>query len=53
METRLTINFQTSPEQYKHWRLAIDGPVASGKSVIGRRIAETEWELLELMETSP
>src|SRR5256712_7404202 len=22
------INFQTSPEQYKHWRLSIDGPVA-------------------------
>src|SRR5207245_1047775 len=22
------INFQTSPEQYKHWKLAIDGPVA-------------------------
>src|SRR6266496_1410782 len=23
------INFQTSPEQYKHWRLSIDGPVAT------------------------
>ena len=23
------INFQTSPEQYKHWRLDIDGPVAT------------------------
>src|SRR6187455_611717 len=23
------INFQTSPDQYKHWRLAIDGPVAT------------------------
>jgi benzoyl-CoA-dihydrodiol lyase len=22
------INFQTSPEQYKHWQLSIDGPVA-------------------------
>src|SRR5438132_3849526 len=22
------INFQTSPEQYKHWKLSIDGPVA-------------------------
>src|SRR5437867_8614231 len=22
------INFQTSPDQYKHWKLAIDGPVA-------------------------
>jgi len=22
------INFQTSPEQYKHWRLTFDGPVA-------------------------
>lgn len=22
------INFQTSPEQYKHWKLKIDGPVA-------------------------
>jgi benzoyl-CoA-dihydrodiol lyase len=25
----LTINFQTSPEQYKHWRLSTDGPVAT------------------------
>jgi benzoyl-CoA-dihydrodiol lyase len=24
----LTINFQTSPDKYKHWRLAVDGPVA-------------------------
>jgi benzoyl-CoA-dihydrodiol lyase len=23
------INFQTSPEQYKHWKLSIDGPVAT------------------------
>ena len=23
------INFQTSPEKYKHWRLSIDGPVAT------------------------
>jgi len=23
------INFQTSPEQYKHWRLNIDGPLAT------------------------
>ena len=23
------INFQTSPEQYKHWRLQIEGPVAT------------------------
>ena len=23
------INFQTSPEQYKHWKLTIDGPVAT------------------------
>jgi benzoyl-CoA-dihydrodiol lyase len=23
------INFETSPEQYKHWRLQIDGPVAT------------------------
>ena len=23
------INFETSPEQYKHWRLTIDGPVAT------------------------
>src|SRR5438067_6654239 len=23
------INFQTSPEQYKHWQLSIEGPVAS------------------------
>jgi benzoyl-CoA-dihydrodiol lyase len=23
------INFQTSPEQYKHWELSIDGPVAT------------------------
>src|SRR5512141_1884931 len=23
------INFQTSPEQYKHWKLRIDGPVAT------------------------
>src|SRR5882672_6745927 len=22
------INFQTSPDQYKHWQLNIDGPVA-------------------------
>src|SRR5260370_35124457 len=22
------INFQTSPEAYKHWKLSIDGPVA-------------------------
>src|SRR5260370_13051466 len=22
------INFQTSPDQYKHWKLKIDGPVA-------------------------
>ncbi len=25
----MTINFQTSPEQYRHWRLAINGPVAT------------------------
>jgi len=25
----LTINFQTAPEQYKHWRLTTDGPVAT------------------------
>jgi benzoyl-CoA-dihydrodiol lyase len=25
----LTINFQTSPEQYKHWRLNTEGPVAT------------------------
>jgi benzoyl-CoA-dihydrodiol lyase len=25
----LTINFQTSPDQYKHWRLDIEGPVAT------------------------
>jgi benzoyl-CoA-dihydrodiol lyase len=25
----LIINFQTSPEQYKHWRLSIEGPVAT------------------------
>ncbi|MGH9906126.1 MAG: 2,3-epoxybenzoyl-CoA dihydrolase, partial [Pyrinomonadaceae bacterium] len=24
----MTINFQTSPDKYKHWRLTIDGPVA-------------------------
>src|SRR5262247_528926 len=23
------ISFQTSPEQYRHWKLAIDGPVAT------------------------
>ncbi|HAF13302.1 MAG TPA: benzoyl-CoA-dihydrodiol lyase [Blastocatellia bacterium] len=23
------INFQTSPDQYKHWRLSVDGPVAT------------------------
>src|SRR6187455_1385532 len=23
------INFQTSPEQYRHWKLSIDGPVAN------------------------
>jgi benzoyl-CoA-dihydrodiol lyase len=23
------INFQTSPEQYKHWKLSLDGPVAT------------------------
>src|SRR3979411_1109788 len=23
------INFQTSPDQYKHWRLQIEGPVAT------------------------
>ena len=23
------INFETSPEQYKHWKLQIDGPVAT------------------------
>ncbi len=23
------INFQTAPDQYKHWRLAIDGPLAT------------------------
>ncbi len=23
------INFQTSPDQYKHWRLSIDGPLAT------------------------
>src|ERR687883_803197 len=23
------INFETSPERYKHWRLSIDGPVAT------------------------
>jgi benzoyl-CoA-dihydrodiol lyase len=23
------VNFQTSPEQYKHWKLSIDGPVAT------------------------
>ena len=23
------INFQTSPDQYKHWKLSIDGPVAT------------------------
>jgi benzoyl-CoA-dihydrodiol lyase len=25
----LIINFQTSPEQYKHWRLSTEGPVAT------------------------
>lgn len=25
----MIINFQTSPEQYKHWRLGTDGPVAT------------------------
>src|SRR3712207_6388017 len=23
------INFETSPEKYKHWRLEVDGPVAT------------------------
>lgn len=25
----MTINFQTSPDHYKHWRLSIEGPVAT------------------------
>jgi len=25
----MSIDFQTSPEQYKHWKLTIDGPVAT------------------------
>jgi benzoyl-CoA-dihydrodiol lyase len=29
MESELTINFQTSPEHYKHWRLNTEGPVAT------------------------
>src|SRR5262249_12255843 len=26
---RATLEFQTSPEEYKHWKLTIDGPVAT------------------------
>ena len=29
VETNWMINFQTAPEQYKHWKLSIDGPVAT------------------------
>ena len=25
----LMINFQTSPDQYRHWKLAVDGPIAT------------------------
>jgi benzoyl-CoA-dihydrodiol lyase len=28
-EPNLIVNFQTSPEQYKHWKLSTDGPVAT------------------------
>jgi benzoyl-CoA-dihydrodiol lyase len=27
--TPASVNFETSPEKYRHWKLAFDGPVAT------------------------
>jgi benzoyl-CoA-dihydrodiol lyase len=29
MDTAFQVNYETSPERYKHWTLAVDGPIAT------------------------